>query len=67
MRYGVAPSCAYTTKLCVTDCAALYAWLPAWLAMMVHTPAATSVTVLPLTVQTPAHNEAKPSCPSFSV
>jgi hypothetical protein len=45
----------------------LYAWLPAWLAMMVHTPAATSVTVLPLTVQTPAHNEAKPSCPSFSV
>ena len=37
----------------VTDVAAAYAELPAWLAVIAHVPKLTNVTALPETVQTP--------------
>ena len=40
-----------TAKLCTTDVAGMKFALPAWLAVMEHWPAASSVTVEPLTVQ----------------
>ena len=40
-----------TANVTDTGAAAAYTPLPAWLAVMVHEPAATSVSVLPLTVQ----------------
>ena len=40
-----------TVIVCVTCGAALYVVLPAWFAATTHDPAATPVTVLPLTVQ----------------
>ena len=41
-----------TVKDCVTVVAALYRASPAWFAAIVHVPAATIDTVVPLTVQT---------------
>ena len=50
---------ATTWKFCDTVVAARYALLPAWLALMLQLPTATSVSVLPLTVQTLGVVEAK--------
>ena len=50
---------AATVNELVTGAAAATPALPLWLAVMLHVPAATSVTVLPLTVQTPAVFDAK--------
>ena len=48
-----------TVKLCETEMAAPHSLLPAWLAWMVHLPPATSVTVLPETMQTDGVVDAK--------
>ena len=50
---------ATTWKVCDTVGAPRYALLPAWLALMEQLPTATSVSVLPLTVQTLGVVEAK--------
>lgn len=42
-----------TAKLCDTSVAAVNSVLPAWLAVMVHVPVLTTVTVVPDTVHTP--------------
>ncbi len=49
---------ALTVKLCVTGAAAEYVLLPACDAVMLHSPAAAKVTVLPDAVHTPVVLEA---------